>query len=91
VQRLYGNEKAEMTLDHIKTDQRVQILSIDGGWCVRQRLNQLGLFAGAQIRIKRGSAFGGPLVIEYNNSEIAIGRGMAAHINVKINDSTKSP
>ena len=77
-----------MTLDKVKADQTVEISQINGGWGIRQRLNQLGIFVGEHVRIKRGSSFGGPLVIEYNNSEVAIGRGMAAHIQVKIDDTS---
>ncbi|MBN1481942.1 ferrous iron transport protein A [candidate division KSB1 bacterium] len=77
-----------MTLDQAKSNQRVEICQIDGGWCLRQRLNQIGLYVGAHVIIKQSSAFGGPLVIVYNNSQIAIGRGMAAHIQIKI-DETK--
>jgi Fe2+ transport system protein FeoA len=76
-----------MTLDKAKTDQIVEIQQIEGGWGIRQRLNQLGLFEGGSVRIKRGSTFGGPLVLEHNNSEIAIGRGMAAHITVSSNEN----
>jgi len=79
-----------MTLDNAKTDQIVKIRQIQGGWGIRQRLNQLGLFEGGLVRIKRGSALGGPLLLEYNNSEIAIGRGMAAHINVSADDKNKT-
>jgi Fe2+ transport system protein FeoA len=76
-----------MTLDEAKVNQTVEIHAIDGGWCIRQRLNQLGLFVGAHVKIKQSSAFGGPLVIVYNNSQVAIGRRMAAHIRIKINES----
>jgi len=79
-----------MTLDRVKTDQIVEIERINGGWSIRQRLNQLGLFVGCRITIKRCSAFGGPLVIQYNNSQVAIGRGMAAHIQVKVDEDTES-
>ena len=75
-----------MTLDKAKTDQIVEIHHISGGWGMRQRLNQLGLFEGGSVKIKRGSALGGPLLLEHNNSEIAIGRGMAAHITVRTDE-----
>jgi Fe2+ transport system protein FeoA len=78
-----------MTLDKAKSNQTVEISQIAGG-CVRQRLNELGLFVGAHIKIKQGSSFGGPIVIAYNNSEIAIGRGMASHIQIKPDDRNKS-
>ncbi len=77
-----------MTLDKAKTDQIVEIRHIHGGWGIRQRLNQLGLYEGGRVKVKRGSALGGPLLLEYNNSEVAIGRGMAAHITVRPDDSS---
>jgi Fe2+ transport system protein FeoA len=79
-----------MTLDKAKSHQYAEIRQIEGGCCIRQRLNELGLFVGARVFIKQGSSFGGPLVITYNNSQVAIGRGMAAHIHIKINESNES-
>ena len=76
-----------MTLDKAKSNQTVEIRQIAGGCCVRQRFNELGLYVGAQIKIKQSSSFGGPIVISYNNSEIAIGRGMAAHIQIEVHES----
>ena len=84
---MHANEKIDMTLDKAKVNQIVEICGIDGGWTIRQRLHQLGLFVGARVKIKQRSAFGGPVVITYNNSQVAIGRGMAAHIRIKINES----
>lgn len=78
-----------MTLDKAKSNQIVEIRQINGGCCVRQRLNELGLFSGTHVKIKQASSFGGPIVISYNNSEVAIGRGMAAHIQIEINESEK--
>ncbi len=75
-----------MTLDKAKSHQSVEIRQINGGCCIRQRLNELGIFVGTHVKIKRGSALGGPLVISCNNSEVAIGRGMATHIQIKIDE-----
>lgn len=79
-----------MTLDKAKSNQIVEIQQIVGGCCIRQRLNELGLFVGAHVKIKQGSSFGGPIVISYNNSQVAIGRGMAAHIQIKLDESETS-
>ena len=79
-----------MTLDKVKSNQVVEIKHIDGGWGTRQRLNQLGIYAGGRVRIKRSSAFGGPLIIAFNNSEVAIGRGLAARIQIEIHDAAHS-
>jgi Fe2+ transport system protein FeoA len=75
-----------MTLDNVKTNQTAKIIYIEGGWWIRQRLNQLGIFVGGRVQVKRSSAFGGPLIIEFDNSKVAIGRGMAAHIHIEIDE-----
>lgn len=76
-----------MTLDKVRAEQVVKISQINGGWGIRQRLNQLGLFVGGQVKIKRCSCLGGPLLLEFNNSMVAIGRGMAAHITIEKDES----
>ena len=75
--------KSSMTLDMAKYDQVVKIVNIRGGWGIRQRLHQMGLYEGTSIRVIRASAFGGPILIEHNLSKIALGRGMAYHIIVQ--------
>ena len=72
-----------MTLDKAKADQKVRILRIDGGEGVRSRLHQLGIFEGGCVYVRRKSAFGGPLIIEYDSSHVALGRGMAEKIIVQ--------
>jgi len=72
-----------MTLDRVKNLQTVKIRSIDGGTDLRRRLNQLGIFEGGKVRVKRPSRFGGPLIIEFDQCEVAIGRGMAAQITIE--------
>lgn len=72
-----------MTLDKAKADRKVRILRIDGGEGVRNRLHQLGIFEGGWLFVRRRSAFGGPLIIEYDSSQVALGRGMAEKIVVQ--------
>ncbi len=80
-----------MTLDQAKSNQIVTIDHIHGGWGIRQRLNQIGIHEGEHVKVKRHSRFGGPLLIEYNHSEVAIGRGMAAQISIKVYEQQNSP
>jgi len=46
-------------------------------------LSQLGIGIGDVIFIKRNAPFGGPILIEHNGTEIAIGRGVAERIIVE--------
>lgn len=75
-----------MTLDNVQPGQLVEIISLRGGWGMRQRLNQLGISVGRKVIVKRSSPFGGPILVVANGSEIAIGRGMAHHILVRLHE-----
>ena len=72
-----------MTLDQISKDNRILVVEIEGGWRVRQRLNQMGIHPDDQILVKRSGAMGGPILIQIHGTEVAIGRGMARKIIVK--------
>lgn len=77
-----------MTLDKAKSEQKVRIVRINGGCGIRQRLHQLGIFEGGWVCVKRRSHFGGPLVIEYDLCQVALGRGMAEQIGVELESSS---
>ena len=70
------------TLDKVENARYVKLDRIEGGHRVRQRLTQLGIHVGDVVFVKRGGSLGGPILISSNNSDIAIGRGMAGKIYV---------
>ena len=70
------------TLDRITKDRRVRVLSIEGGWGARHRLNRLGIHPGDTILVKRGGIMGGPILIQIHGMEVALGRGMARKVVV---------
>jgi len=71
-----------LTLDQIPTEKYVKIKNVDGGTWVKQRLQNLGIHVGESIFVKRGTILGGPILVRINNSDVAIGRGMARKIVV---------
>ncbi len=73
----------KLTVADIPEGTQVRVVNIYGGWGIRQRLSQLGIFPGDIIRIVRSGAFGGPLYVEVNGNAVAIGRGVASHIEVE--------
>lgn len=72
----------ETTLDRRQSGERVTVLRIDGGWGMKQRLNQMGIHINEKITVKRNAIFGGPVLIQINGTEVALGRGMAKHVVV---------
>ncbi len=73
----------KLTVADIPEGTQVRVVNIYGGWGIRQRLSQLGIFPGDIIRIVRSGAFGGPIYVEVNGNAVAIGRGVASHIEVE--------
>ena len=51
---------------------------------VRAKLNQYGLYVGDVVRILRIAPLGGPLLVEINGREIALGRTLAEKILVEL-------
>jgi ferrous iron transport protein A len=57
---------------------------ISAGERLRSRLKQQGLHLGDQVQIVRRGSFGGPLLVELNGREIALGRTVAQKILVEV-------
>lgn len=71
-----------MTL-YQKTEGPVMIKQILGGPAVRKQLSQLGIHVGDRVMIKRSAPFGGPVLLEYRGTEVALGRAIADSIVVE--------
>lgn len=74
-----GNELARM-----KPGQHVLVRTIEGGWHMRQRLNQIGIHVGDRMLVKQAGAFHGPMLVEVHGTQVALGCGMARKIRVEI-------
>jgi ferrous iron transport protein A len=61
----------------------VRIHGVEGGELLAARLRQYGLFPGDQARLLRVAPFAGPVLLEVNGREIALGRGIAALVRVE--------
>lgn len=62
----------------------VKLVSINGGRSITQRLVELGLTPGTNIKVIQDS--GGPLIINVRRSKIALGRAMAEKLFVLLVD-----
>jgi len=65
-------------------NQWLKFSALEGGTRMQARLSQHGLFAGDRVRVLRVAPLKGPLLIEVNGREIALGRAIAEKINVEI-------
>jgi ferrous iron transport protein A len=70
-----------MRLLDIPINVQARLLSFDD---VRAKLNQYGLYVGDVVRVLRIAPMGGPLLVEVNGREIALGRTLAEKILVEL-------
>ncbi len=75
--------KNVVSLDRLREGERGRIISIMGGRGFRMRLIQLGVIPGIEIRVSKSAFFGGPIMVEVNNTRVALGKGVAARIWVE--------
>lgn len=73
-----------MALDTVDVKRQVRVVMIDGGHRVRAHLNTLGIHIGDWLTVVERAPFKGPVLVEINSTRLAIGRGVAAKIQVEV-------
>lgn len=72
-----------ISLDKVEAPSTVQVLDTDGRGVTRQ-LAQLGIRAGKTVRVRRLAPMGGPILVESGGTTVAVGRGMARKVTVRL-------
>jgi ferrous iron transport protein A len=72
------------TLLQISPGNSVRVIDFNGGIHLRSKLTQYGIYPGDCLRLLRIAPLGGPLLVECNDREIALGRGIADKIIVEL-------
>ena len=73
-----------MKLLNIDDNIQVEIVSCKGGRGISSKLRQLGLMPGDRITVTKRAPFNGPILVEANGRTIALGRGVAGKIEVRV-------
>jgi Fe2+ transport system protein FeoA len=71
-----------MTLLNVPNGKRARLISISER--LSSKLMQYGLHLGDFVRVLRIAPLGGPLLVEVNGREIALGRAVAEKIFVEV-------
>lgn len=71
-----------MTLLEVPVGSSVRLKSVDDA--LRKKLVQYGLHAGDHLHVLRAAPLGGPLLVEVNGREVALGRAVAEKILVEV-------
>ena len=73
-----------MNLLDVTKNQSVRVITFSGGKGVGFKLRQLGLCPGKEVKVLRYAPLGGPLMIDIGGRSVAIGRGIAARVQVEV-------
>lgn len=79
-----ANFDSPINLYEASDHDELRILLITGGWDVRRSFNQIGIQPGDHVRVLRHAPFGGPLVIENQGTQVAVGKQLAQQIRVEV-------
>lgn len=76
--------KPDLSLDRVRRPCRVEVLQITGGRQVLRTLASLSIRPGDILQVRRAAPFAGPILIESAGTKVAVGRGMAQKILVRM-------
>jgi len=73
-----------MHLSDMDSGNCARFVCVEGGKRLTGTLRQYGFYPGEQIRVIRIAPFGGPVLVEVNQREIALGRTVAGKVLVEL-------
>ena len=79
---MYQNE--QLTLAEMRTGQTGTVVGVLGGHGLIQRLDALGIRPGKKVTKLSSTLFRGPVMLRVNNTQVAVGFGMARKIIVEV-------
>jgi ferrous iron transport protein A len=74
----------QVSLTEMQANQRGTVISIDGGHGMTNRLNTLGIIPGKRISKISSMVMRGPVTIEVDRTQVALGYGMARRIIIQL-------
>jgi ferrous iron transport protein A len=78
------HQKGQLTLAEMKTGQTGIVVGVLGGRGLIQRLDALGIRPGKKVTKLSSTLFRGPVMLRVNNTQVAVGFGMARKIIVEV-------
>lgn len=72
------------SVDRVPSGARAEVLAVTNERDTNRRLAQLGILVGAKLRVLRSAPMGGPVLLEVQGSTVALGRGLARRVAVRV-------
>ena len=79
---IYQNE--QLTLAQMRTGQTGTVVGVLGGLGLIRRLDALGIRPGRKVTKLSSTLFSGPVILRVDNTQVAVGFGMARKIIVEV-------
>jgi len=77
------NERTSDLLS-MKEHEKGCVIEISGGGALAEKLKAIGIHPGRQVTKRTPKGYNGPITVEVMGSKVALGRGMAKNITVKV-------
>lgn len=77
-------EAAVYPLDHVPECHWAEVVEVSGDHGATRRLAHLGIQVGAKVHLLRAAPLGGPILVEVQGGTVAVGRGLARKVSVKV-------
>jgi len=85
-----GEIKANrVSLAQMRAGQRGKIVEINGGYGLARKLDALGIRMGKEVTKISAQLMKGPVLLQQDNTQAALGFGMASKVLVEINAEDK--
>ena len=78
-----------ISLAQMRSGQKGRIVEINGGYGLARKLDALGIRTGKEITKISEQLMRGPVILQHNNTQAAVGFGMASRILVEVNAENK--
>jgi len=77
-------ENVRVSLVQMRPGQKGKIVEINGGYGLAQKLEALGIRTGKEITKVSDQLMRGPVLLQHNHTQAAVGFGMASRILVEV-------
>jgi len=81
---LQGRIEELIPLSKIPPKSKCVVVLTIGGYGFVRRLADMGLTPGVEVLVERNAPFGGPIIVQVRGSSVALGRGVASKILVRL-------
>ncbi len=82
------NPKLLAELSHLKPGEEGVVSFVRGGTKACQRLLDMGLTRGTNVKVLNAAPFQGPIEVQVRGTNLALGRGLAGHVFIEIENGS---